>query len=141
MHLPPLTWLKAPLGHVGRLLGREREYQWAHHSNRQNHYFETLALVRDYRELMRHPGAPGREWIERRRRVRAEVATRLQGISTVGASADVLEAAGDLLRIYEDTHIRVLQSAAPTIAEREDFDEAAARFDDAIQADVGQGPR
>ena len=127
MHFPPLTWLKAPLGHAGRLLGREREHQWAHHSNRQNHYLETLALVRDYRELMRHPAAPGREWIERRRRVRADLATRLQGISTVGAPGDVLEAASDLLRIFEDTHIRVLQGAAPTIAEREDFEESAAR--------------
>jgi hypothetical protein len=51
MQLVPLTWIRIQLGY----LGRERENQWAHLSNRQNHYFETLALVRDYRELKAHP--------------------------------------------------------------------------------------
>jgi hypothetical protein len=146
MHLPPLTWIvdraRAIVAPIGRYFYREREHQWEHFSNKQNHYFEALALAQIYRELTLRPSVIGRDETARRQRVRDGFSIRLQGLATVRASDEVISAARDLRRAYEDTTHRVLlEQIEPTAAERETYLTALIRFEDAVAADVERGPR
>jgi hypothetical protein len=146
MHLPPLTWivdrLKAVVAPIGRYFYREREHQWEHFSNKQNHYFQALALAQIYRELTLRPSVIGRDETERRQRVRDEFAIRLQGLATVRASDGVVSAARDLRREYESkAHQVLLEQLEPTSEEHERYLTALVRFEDAVAADIDRGPR
>jgi hypothetical protein len=146
MHLPPLSWivdrLRAVVASIGRYFYREREHQWVHFSNKQNHYFQALALAQVYRELTLRPSVIGRDETDRRQRVRDDFAIRLQGLATVRALDEVVSAARELHRAYETTTHRVLlEQLEPTAQEREGYLAALIRFEDAVAADVDRGPR